>query len=259
LVSYVFSAFFASLRFNCPSERAWRRIVGLAAVGQRVATFAADNVVPLWQHGKEMSETANEFSLTREASSWPGGKKPNACESSVTRTLGAMNRRVLLIFVPLCLVIVAGPLLLFRLPGTPRLCLLGFTNAPSSNETVAVLCLKNSAKHRIYLNGQTNGATIYTCELATPAGWVPAEMPASPKRIHTWGLNPGERFVFSVPAMTNQQAAWRVAVRYFDGAQFTQIPVLWHILPGGGPCFPLPWKGSGRYYTVSTDILKQQQ
>ena len=170
-----------------------------------------------------------------------------------------MNRRSLLILVAVSAVTVGG-YLLARLCGTatPRLWLLGITNAPSGNGTLAVLCLENSAGHAIYVSGPTNGSTFFTREVAAQQGWQPAEVAAPPMADYTWGLNSGQKLVFSVPVVTNQQVAWRVTVRYGEGAVYGHIPVFYRILPGGGPSFRLPWAGSGKHYTISTVISKHQ-
>ncbi len=75
---------------------------------------------------------------------------------------------------------------------------------------------------------------------------------------YTWGLNSGQKLVFSVPVVTNQHVVWRVTLRYGEGAVYTQIPVFYRILPGGGPRFRLPWAGSGKHYTISAVISKYE-
>jgi hypothetical protein len=136
-----------------------------------------------------------------------------------------MKRRALRIFVPLCLVFLAGTLCFLWRLSAPRLQVLGFTSASSSNATAVLLSLRNSTTHPIYLNGPSPRSTFYSREVATPAGWTPADLSAPVKTNFCWPLNRYERFVFAVPAMSNQQAKWRVTVRYFDGGVFSQIPV----------------------------------
>jgi hypothetical protein len=189
------------------------------------------------------------------AASVPLSRITSSVPARLRWSLDVMKRRLLLLSVPLSVVILSGWLLPSRLPSAPRLWLLGFTNAPGSNATAAVLCLKNLTGHRVYLSGPTNRVTFFSREVATPTGWAPAEAPSPVKMEYSWDLSPAEEFVFFVPAITNQQAAWRVAVRYFDGAAYTQIPVLYRILPGGGPTFRVPWKGSGQYHTITTSTL----
>jgi hypothetical protein len=42
---------------------------------QTVIDVPVDSLVPVWQHGEEMNETGNQFSLTREASITGGAAK----------------------------------------------------------------------------------------------------------------------------------------------------------------------------------------
>lgn len=180
-------------------------------------------------------------------------EKPGARRFRVTPAAGMRTRWLAAVCVT-----VAVFLVLHLTSRTPQLWFSGFRDAPGSHATEAVFRLTNPTRHTIYLGGPNLGLIFFTREVSAPGGWQPAETPAPPKMEASWGLIPGQSFVFSVPAMTNQPQGWRVTVRYFDGAVYRQIPVIYRLLPKGGPLFRVPWEGSGRYRYTSSDILTNQ-
>jgi hypothetical protein len=170
-----------------------------------------------------------------------------------------MNRKALLIVLMVSAVLLVGALLHFRPVGTatPRLWALGFPEVLRSGGdwSVALLCLSNSTRHTITLEGSLPGLPFFTREVNTPAGWKTVDKPPWSGAFvngHSWALPPEQAWTFHVPVVTNQNAEWRVNVRYYDGGDYIKLPFVTKI-------FRQPWKGSWKYASVSSKVLIAHQ